>query len=126
MFDWIKDNPIFFVLIFLAIAAPQFFVGAMQVIIYIVCGVVVLFLILGLLLRAKIRRLQREAEQQMGGGQNFGGQNFGGAFYTNQRRTKSQDKEGDVNIFTQKGAGDKKVSRNVGDYVDFEEVKEKK
>ncbi|MFI3281737.1 MAG: DUF4834 family protein [Rikenellaceae bacterium] len=125
MFDFIKDNPIIFLLIFLAIVAPTFFLGAMQVIFYIIAGIILLIFILGLVFKYKIRQFQKNMESQMGGGEqqqqggfyNFGQQNGG-----RQRRATNDD--GDVKIFKQKGVGEKKVSKNVGDYVDFEEVKE--
>ncbi|MFR9503656.1 MAG: DUF4834 family protein [Rikenellaceae bacterium] len=121
MLNWIKDNPIFFLLIFLAIVSPSFFFGAMQVVFYIIFGIVVLMLILGLIFRAKIRAMQKEMEER-------GAQ---GGFYSSfqqrgSRSSNTRSDEGDVNIFQQGGAGEKKVSENVGDYVDFEEVKEKK
>ncbi len=126
MFNWIKDNPFIFLLIFLAIAAPSLFMGAMRVIFYIVIGVVLLLLILGIIFRAKIRRLQRDMEQQMGGTAGNQSRSWGG-FYSGEqgRNTSRKQAEGDVKIFKTNGAGEKKVSKDVGDYVDFEEVKEK-
>ncbi len=124
MFDLIKDNPILFVLLFLAIVTPSFFVGAVQVVFYLIAALVLLFLILGIWFRYKIRKMQRDMENQAGGGSQQGFQggfyNFGGR--TNARQTKA---ENDVNIYQQAGSGEKRVSDNVGDYVDFEEVKEK-
>ncbi len=121
MFNWIKDNPIFFFLIFLAIAAPSLFAGAMRVIFYIVIGIVLLLLILGLIFRVKIRKIQNDMYNSMGGAQNQGGAYNGGY-----QRTKSEKRdEGDVKIFKQRGVGEKKISGDVGDYVDFEEIEEK-
>ncbi len=122
MFNWIKDNPLFFLLIFLAVAAPSFFFGAMRVIFYIIFGIVILLLILGLIFRAKIRELQKQAEQQMGGG----ARGFYSSHGSGSRQGGSRQEEGDVNIFSQGAGSEKKVSKDVGDYVDFEEVKEEK
>ncbi len=122
MFDFIKDNPIIFLLIFIAIVAPSFFVGALQVIFYIVAGIVLLLLIIGLVFRAKIRKIQRDMGQQAGGN----GQSFGGFYSFGQQHRQRGNKtdQDDVKIYKQKGVGEKKVSKDVGDYVDFEEVKE--
>ncbi len=125
MFDFIKDNPIMFLLIFLAIAAPSLFFGALQVIFYIIAGIVILLAILSLIFKAKIRRLQRDMEQQMGGQQQQQQRQTYGDFFSGRQRT-SQRSEDDVKIFTQSGATEKKVAEDVGDYVDFEEVKEKR
>ncbi|MFR9545015.1 MAG: DUF4834 family protein [Rikenellaceae bacterium] len=113
-----------FLLIFLAIAAPSLFFGALQVIFYIIAGIVILLAILSLIFKAKIRRLQRDMEQQMGGDQQQQRQTYGDFFSGRQRTNRRSDD--DVKIFTQSGAGEKKVAEDVGDYVDFEEVKEKR
>ncbi len=127
MFNFIKDNPILFLLIFIAIASPSLFFGALQVIFYIVAGIVILLMILSLIFKAKIRRLQRDMEEQMGGGagESQGSNQAYGSFFGGQSRARSQSDD-DVKIYQQSGAGEKKVSEDVGDYVDFEEVEEKR
>ncbi len=127
MFDFIKDNPITFFVILVAICAPSLFFGALQVFGYIVLGIIVLLFILGLVFRAKIRRFQRDVENQMNGGtQGQGG--FNGGFYNFGNRQRSSQNatstEGDVKIFTTEKSAEKRVSTKVGDYVDFEEIKE--
>ncbi len=127
MFDFIKDNPITFLLIFLAIVARTIFFKAIGVIFYIILGFIILLFVLGLVFRFKIRRIQKNMEDQMGqNGQGSYG-NYGSFFGGQSRRarTEQQDNEGDVKIFQQKGSSEKKVAKDVGDYVDFEEVKEK-
>ncbi len=127
MFDFIKDNPITFFVILIAICAPSLFFGALQVFGYIILGIIILVLILGLVFRAKIRRLQRDVENQMNGGQPNGG-GFNGGFYNFNTRQRSSQRptsaEGDVKIFTTDKSTEKRVSNQVGDYVDFEEIKE--
>ncbi len=126
MFNWIKDNPIFFLLLFLAIAAPSLFFGALQVVFYIIIGIIILLFILSLIFRSRIARLQKQMEDQMGGhGANqAGGRYTWGGFSSGSQGARRQEEteQGDVKIFKQKGVGDKKVSKDVGDYVDFEEV----
>ncbi len=125
MLNWIKDNPIFFLLIFLAIAAPSLFVGAMRVIFYIVLGVVLLLVILGIIFRVKIARIQRDMQDQMGGQRGGQRTQSWGGFYTKGGQQQGEQKER-VKIYQNQGAGEKKVSSDVGDYVEFEEVKEDK
>ncbi|MFI3333138.1 MAG: DUF4834 family protein [Rikenellaceae bacterium] len=126
MFNWIKDNPIFFFLLFLAIAAPTLFMGAMRVIFYIIIGVVVLMLILGLIFRVKIRKIQNDMYNNMsGGGRQAQGGSYSGSYQRTTRTTHTKSDEGDVKIFKQQGVGEKKISGDVGDYVEFEEIDEK-
>ncbi|MFI3316101.1 MAG: DUF4834 family protein [Rikenellaceae bacterium] len=118
-------NRILFLLIILliAIAVPGFFMFSLKVMLSIVLGFILLLVIAGLALRSKIKQMMRDAEQQMGGSS----QGQGGFYSFTQRggqTSKPSDEQDDVKIFKQKGSGEKKVSRNVGDYVDFEEVKE--
>ncbi|MFR9533392.1 MAG: DUF4834 family protein [Rikenellaceae bacterium] len=113
-------------LIFIAIASPSLFFGALQVIFYIVAGIVILLMILSLIFRAKIRRMQREMEERMGQGTGHsqGSSQTYGSFFGGQSRSRNQSDD-DVKVYKQSGTGEKKISEDVGDYVDFEEVKEK-
>jgi hypothetical protein len=54
----------------------------------------------------------------------FGG--FSGGFSERARRTNNNPNEGDVKIITTSEQPQKRVNDNVGDYVDFEEVKSDK
>ncbi len=126
MFDFIKNNPLTFIGILVLIAAPGLLLGAIKVIGYIILTVIVLLIVLGFIFRAKIRNLQRQMEEQMRGAQ--GRQNQGGGFYqtfSSQRTKKPEREEGEVNIVNKEQSTQKRVSQNVGDYVDFEDIKEK-
>lgn len=117
--EWIKRNPLTCILlVMIAIFAPGLY-GA----IFIGIGIVVLLLlaipIFGIFkLRRMSRKLEDEARQQQG----FGRQNFGG--YSNQNRTRTPN-EGEVKVYTTEEANEKRVNDDVGEYVDFEEVKNK-
>ncbi len=119
MLDTIKNNLGIFFIIFIAIVAPQFFVGSLKVILFIILGIIALLLILGIVFRVKIVNLQKQMQDQMHNQSGFNPNASSSSTSNNSR----QD-EGDVKIFTQQGANEKKVSNNVGDYVDFEEVEE--
>ena len=119
--EWIKRNPLTCILlVMIAVVAPGLF-GA----IFIGIGIVVLLLlaipIIGIFkLRRMSRKIEDEARQQQGfGGQGFGGQGFGG-----QNRTRTNN-EGEVKVYTTEEATEKRVNDKVGEYVDFEEVKNK-
>ena len=117
--EWIRRNPLTCILlVMIAVFAPSLF-GA----VFIAIGVVILLLlaipIFGLFkLRRMSRRMEEQAHQQ-GFGQGFGPQNFSG-----QKRTRPSN-EGEVKVYTTNEATEKRVSDDVGEYVDFEEVKNK-
>ena len=111
MFDMIKSNPIIWVLLFLAVVAPSFLVGALQVVLYIILGIIILLFVLSLIFNVKIKSMRSRMEEQMRGG--------AGEQYSSQKR----DREGDVKIYTTTSTSEKKVKKDVGDYVDFEEIK---
>ena len=60
------------------------------------------------------RKIEDEARQQQGFGGGFAGQN----------RTRTNN-EGEVKVYTTEEATEKRVNDKVGEYVDFEEVKNK-
>ena len=117
--EWIKRNPLTCILlVMIAVFAPGLF-GA----IFIGIGIVVLLLlaipIIGIFkLRRMSRKIEDEARQQQG----FGGQGFGG--FAGQNRTRTNN-EGEVKVYTTEEATEKRVNDKVGEYVDFEEVKNK-
>ena len=118
--EWIKRNPLTCILlVMIAVFAPGLY-GA----IFIGIGIVVLLLlaipIFGIFkLRRMSRKIEDEARQQQG----FGGQGFGGGF-SGQNRTRTSN-EGEVKVYTTEEATEKRVNDKVGEYVDFEEVKNK-
>ncbi len=107
MFDSIKSNPLLWIIIFLAIVAPSFLFGAVQVVLFIILGFIVLLFILSLLFRVRIQAMRSHVESEMRDSAN----------------AKSKDEEGDVRVYVTTSQHDKRVKKSVGDYVDFEEVK---
>lgn len=88
---------------------------------YIIGGTLLLVLIGGLAIRYKFLKMQRQAEEQGQTNQNSRTYNwqFGGA---SQERKRSD--EGEVKIKRTPIQNSKRVDDNIGDYVDFEELKE--
>lgn len=125
MFDIIKSNPLLWFIIFLAVVAPSFLFGAVKVVIYIILGIILLFIILSAFFSFKIQTMRSRMEDQMRGG---AGANQQSPFGQNQRFSgrggnSQKGQEGDVKIFTSAEKQEKKVNKDVGDYVDFEEIK---
>ena len=107
---FVRRNPIFcLVVLILAIGAPSLLAGIASMILYIVLGVIVLMAVLSLVLRWRIGKLTddfRQQQQQYRNSQQYG------------RR-----REGDVSIRIDPEQTEKRISDDVGDYVDFVEEK---
>ena len=104
---FIRRNPLFCLLIFLlALFAPSVLGGIAMFVLYALLGLVVLAIILLLSFRWRIYRMRKDLEDQ------FGGQSFG----------PGGSGEGEIHIRKTKGAGEKRVRKDVGDYIEFEEV----
>ncbi|WP_047452619.1 DUF4834 family protein [Alistipes sp. ZOR0009] len=89
--------------------------GFLTFILFMILGIYVLGFVGKLILKMYLRKVQKQFE---------GFANNAGAQYQQYSRTNTQDQshEGDVTI-SQSGGQDKKFKKDVGDYVDFEEVK---
>lgn len=110
--DWIGRNPLtFIIIVMIAVFAPSVFGW-----IFVTIGIIILLLlalpIIGLF---KLRRMSRNIEKQARQ------QGFSGQHYYRTRRTS----EGEVSVHATDEATEKRVNENVGEYVDFEEVKNK-
>ena len=99
--------------------------GIALFILYFLMGLVILVVVLMLAFRWRIYKVRKQMEQQFGEGfdpRNFGGQGFGSPFAGESRKGR----EGEVKVRKTSGAPEKRVSKDVGDYVEFEETKEPK
>lgn len=114
---FVRRNPfIFLIALFVALASPQLLAGAFKAIIYAIMFFLILMLAIGLYLSYRINRLRKEAEQTM--------RNASGS-YRNYGHKTQQPREGEVSVH-QTEPQEKKINKNVGDYVDFEDVGPKK
>ncbi len=129
--DFIRRNPIFsLVVLILAIGAPSVLKGVAMFILYALLGIAVLVLIAVFAFRAKIKRMQREMNDQWqsgstGGGFSGGGFSGFGGFNPNAKQQQQNSHEGEVKVHKTSDASQKRVSGDVGDYVDFEDVEQK-
>lgn len=120
--EFVRRNPIFtLIVVVLALTAPALLKGIALFVLYLVLGFLVLIFALSLLFRWRIRRVQRQMEEQFGAG-GFGGVGFGGA--RGARTESRREQEGEVKVYRTSETPEKRVSESVGDYVEFEETKE--
>lgn len=114
---FVRRNPfIFLIALFVALASPQLLAGAFKAIIYAIMFFLILMLAIGLYMSYRINRLRKDAEQTM--------RNASGS-YRNYRQNPQQPREGEVSVH-QTEPQEKKINKNVGDYVDFEDIGPKK
>ena len=117
--NYIQRNPLTtIIIVMLIVFAPSAF-GALLV------GVAVVLLLLLAIpidMLYRVRRMSRKMEDQARG------QSQQRGFYgrTNTQSDYGRSAEGEVRVHTTSEQPQKRVNENVGDYVDFEEVKEKK
>ena len=116
---FVSRNPLTtIIIVMLLVFAPSFF-GALLI------GVVVLALILlaiPLFLLFRLRRASRNFQEQA---RHESQQSYSQREYTQQGYSQPKS-EGDVKVHATTQQPQKRVNDNVGDYVEFEEVKEQK
>ena len=117
--NYIQRNPLTtIIIVMLIVFAPSAF-GALLVG---VAVVLLLLLAIPIYMLYRVRRMSRKMEDQTRG------QSQQRGFYgrTNAQSDYGRSAEGEVRVHTTSEQPQKRVNENVGDYVDFEEVKEKK
>lgn len=120
---FIRRNPLFVLcIVVLALVAPALLKGVAAFVLYMFFGFILFVGVLALLFRWRIYRVQRDMEQQFGRGFRADGsaRPSGDPYARRQRRAR----EGDVQVHRTSGAPPKRVSSDVGDYVEFEETRE--
>lgn len=122
---FVKRNPILVaVIVILALTAPAVLRGLATLILYIILGFAILVVVLLIALRWRIHKVQQQVrdqfdqqrQQQSSGFNPFGQQQ-------QQQRPHRQD-EGEITVHKTTATPEKRISKDVGDYVDFEETKE--
>lgn len=115
---FIRRNPLTcLVILILAVAAPAVLKGIAVFILYFFLGLFLLAALLVFLFRWRIYKMRKQMEEQFGSQGGFGGDPFAG------RRARTEQ-EGQVKLYKTQGAPEKRVSKDVGDYVEFEETKD--
>ena len=109
---FVRRNPILcLVILLLAIFAPSVAGGIAMFILYFILGILLLGVILLLSLRWRIYRAHRQMEEQ------FGPRGAGA-----ESTRPGSPQEGEIHIYKMQGSGEKRVRKDVGDYVEFEEI----
>ena len=117
--DFVQRNPLTTtILIMLMVFAPSAF--GVSFITIIIIGLLLLSIPLFMLFR--LRRASRKIEEEFRHNQ----QQNHNSQYSRKGYGRRPDNEGDVKVYTTNQQPQKRVSDQVGDYVDFEEVKEHK
>ena len=120
--SFVQRNPLTtLVILILALGAPALLKGIAIFILYFFMGLIVLVVAALLFFRWRIYKVRKQMEEQFGEG--FGQQQggFGSPFAEQSRK----EREGEVKVHKTSETPEKRVSKDVGDYVDFEEEKEK-
>ena len=123
---FVQRNPLTMLLIvILALGAPALLKGIALFILYFLMGLVILVVVLMLAFRWRIYKVRKQMEQQFGEGfgQQSGPKGFGG-FGSPFAEQPRKEREGEVKVHKTPGMPEKRVSKDVGDYVDFEEEKQ--
>lgn len=115
---FVQRNPLtVLLLVILAIGAPALLRGIALFFLYFIMGIILLVAVAILLFRWRLLKMRRQMEDRFGEG-NFGGQGFGPPF----AEEPPKGREGEVKVYKTSETPEKRVSRNVGDYVEFEET----
>ena len=128
--NFVRRNPLLvLLLVILAVGAPSLLRGIASFIFIFIGGILLLLFIFALVMRWRIYKLQRQMQDQFkraaGGADGFY------TFYNQARQQQQQQQqrrnanptEGDVRVHKTGDVPEKRISGNVGDYVDFEETK---
>lgn len=113
--QFVKENPLTTLFIVMLVAFAPSLMGGLLIGLLILVGLLLLIPIIALFRLHRIsRRMEREARSQQ--------QQYTRTDFTNHQ----QSREGEVNVYTTSDRPQKRVNDDVGDYVDFEEVKKDK
>lgn len=125
--EFIRRNPILCIsLLMLALLAPSLLKGIAAFILYFILGMVLFGVVVLALLRWKLYRMQRDIKEQFSQQQHYqqhyqqrsGG--YGG------RASSGASQPGEVKVHMTADAPEKRISDDIGDYVEFEETKNEK
>ena len=127
---FVQRNPLtVLVILLLALGAPALLKGIAMFVLYLIFGILLAGVLLLLLFGWRIRSMQRRMEEQMN--ERFGrsdNRNTSGqrSYRSSWGRSSQSCREGEVRIYKTSDAPEKRVSNDVGDYVEFEETREKR
>ena len=125
---FVRRNPILvLVIVLLAFTAPAVLRGLATLILYIILGFVILAVVLLIALRWRIHKVQQQVRDQFNRQQSTNnpfGQGLNPFGQQQQRQQPPRQDEGEVTVHKTTATPEKRISKDVGDYVEFEETKE--
>lgn len=114
--NFVKRNPLFCVLVItLALTAPSLLKGLAAFVLYAFLGIFIFGLVLVLIMRRRVSRVHQRMEEQFRQAAQGGHRSNPGA----QRPAN----EGEVKVYRTSETPEKRIADDVGDYVEFEETK---
>lgn len=114
---FVKNNPLFCVLVItLALTAPSLLKGLAAFVLYSLLGILLLGILLVLVMRWRFNRVHSRMTEQF---RRAAEQQQNTHTYTRNRPTN----EGEVRLHRTSETPEKRIADDVGDYVDFEETK---
>lgn len=131
---FVQRNPLtVLVILLLALVAPALLKGIATFVLYVILGLLLAGVLLLLLFGWRVRSMQRRMEEQLNEqfGRNGRQDSARGGFWSQTSwgsrggasRRGGSSREGEVHVYKTSDAPEKRVSSDVGDYVDFEETK---
>ncbi len=126
---FVQRNPLtVLVILLLALGAPALLKGIATFVLYLIFGFllagVLLLLLFGWRVRSMQRRMEEQLNEQFGHSDNRSTSGQGG-FRSSWGRSSRVRREGEIRVYKTSDAPEKRVSNDVGDYVEFEETREK-
>lgn len=127
MVGFVQRNPLtVLVILLLALGAPALLKGIATFVLYAILGLLLAGVLLLLIFGWRVRSMQRRMEEQFNDrfGRNGSRSSARGGFWSQASRGSRGDSscEGEVHVYKTSETPEKRVSENVGDYVDFEET----
>lgn len=126
--NFVRRNPLTVLLIIvLALTAPALLRGLAMLILYLVLGFVIFIVVVLVMMRWRLYKVQQQVRRQFDEQQrntSGGFWSFHGSTGQGQQRN-SASTEGEVKIRKSGSTPEKRISGDVGDYVEFEETKNK-
>ncbi len=121
LISFVQRNPLtVLIILILAIGAPALLKGIAVFILYLFMGFMLLVVALIFFMRWRLGKMRKQMEEQFGGEYR---QRGGAGWPFGAPRQEPAGREGDVKIYKTNETPEKKVSSQVGDYVEFEEEK---
>lgn len=123
--NFVRRNPLTVLLIVvLALTAPALLRGLATLILYLVLGFVLFIVVVLVMMRWRLHKVQQQVRQQFEEQQRHAAGGFSSFYGTGGRTRRSNPTtEGEVKIRQSGATPEKRISEDVGDYVEFEETK---